>query len=329
MVLPVGLGHEVEPDASGSKDYEARLSADLSAFKLLIVDDIESNRKLLRELMEKSGIAIREAATARQAIAEIEAWHPSIVLMDIRMPLMSGDAAISELRRNPLFATLPIIAVSANAMASERERLMELGATDFISKPFMKEEIYRKMLEALNVPLITRQPIPAPPPVATGAPAPPPTSAPESAAPAGTEAAGSAAASAGGPAEAAGNARILVVDDNAANRQLLFSQLKALGFAADTANNGQQALEQWQQQSYDIIFADCTMPVLSGIEMARRIRTGESSPDYARPSVYIVAITGSPDEYREQCREAGMNEVLGKPLLLKTLKQTLARFLPG
>ena len=68
---------------------------------------------------------------------------------------------ITELRKESEFAALPIIAISANAMPAERDRVLELGATDFVTKPFMKDELYRKIMLALNLPVLTRQPVAA------------------------------------------------------------------------------------------------------------------------------------------------------------------------
>jgi PAS domain S-box-containing protein len=313
LKVPIGLGEEAEAGFDANGNYAARPDTDLAAFKLLIVDDMESNRKLLRELLEKSRIAIREASTAQEALDVIREWRPSIVLMDIRMPLMSGCEAITELRKDPEFANLPIIAISANAMSSERDRLLELGANDFVSKPFMKDELYRKVMLALNLPLLTRQPMSAalmpksPPEPKVAAHAPPQSPS----------------------APATKTTKILVVDDSSANQQLLTSQLKALGFTAEVAANGQIALAKWEQQPYALIFADCTMPVMNGMEMTRRIRAMERADGRGQAPARIIAITGSPEEYRVECIKAGMNEVLGKPLLLKALKQAVENHLPA
>ncbi len=309
LKVPVGLGEEAEAGFEMNDSYAARPETDLSAFKLLIVDDIESNRKLLRELLEKSRINIREAATAQEALDAVREWRPSIVLMDIRMPMMSGCEAITELRKESEFAALPIIAISANAMPAERDRVLELGATDFVTKPFMKDELYRKIMLALNLPVLTRQPVAATLAPKPQASAPQPAAEKESA--------------------AAPKPRILVVDDSSANQQLLTSQLKALGLVAEVASNGQIALAKWEIQPYALIFADCTMPVMNGIEMTRRIRAMERIDGRGNAPARIIAITGSPEEYRVECIKAGMNEVLGKPLLLKALKQAVENHLPA
>lgn len=322
LKVPVALGVEAEAVPGTHGNYVDRPESDLSPFKLLIVDDIESNRRLLRELLEKSRIGIREAATAQEALEIVREWHPSLVLMDIRMPTMSGCEAITELRKEPEFAKLPIIALSANATGTERERVLELGATDFVTKPFMKDELFRKIMLALNLPLITRQPMSAT--LTRKIPA---------AESPGHDASGAtvqqAAASISPPqADAPLKPRILVVDDSSANQQLLTSQLKALGLSAEVAANGQIALAKWEQQHYPLIFADCTMPVMNGMEMARRIRAMERDHGRGRTPVRIIAITGAPEDYRVECIKAGMNEVLGKPLLLKALKQALDNHLP-
>ncbi len=327
LKVPVGLGEEAEAGYDLSRDYASRPETDLSAFKLLIVDDIESNRKLLRELLEKSRINIREAATAQDALATVREWRPSIVLMDIRMPMMSGCEAITELRKEPDFANLPIIAISANAMASERDRVIELGANDFVTKPFMKDELYRKIMQALNLPVATRQPLKAAlPPKQPSAGAASGLATPEPKAPAAPPKP-TVPESASTPAKA--GPRILVVDDSSANQQLLTSQLKALGLASEVASNGQIALAKWEIQHYALIFADCTMPVMNGIEMTRRIRAMERNDGRGQAPARIIAITGSPEEYRVECIKAGMNEVLGKPLLLKALKQAVEHHLPA
>lgn len=336
LKVPVGLGEEAEAGFDVQGSYAARPEIDLAPFKLLIVDDIESNRKLLRELLEKSRINIREATNAQEALDAVHQWRPSLVLMDIRMPLKSGCEVITELRREPDFAHLPIIAVSANAMASERDRLLELGATDFVSKPFMKDELYRRIMLALNLPPVTRQPVaatlpPAPKAAAGQAPSAQTASAGQVPSAPTTSAANGSPAASPIPTDGGSSAkpRILVVDDSSANQQLLTSQLKALGFSAEVAANGEIALAKWEAQYYPLIFADCTMPVMNGIEMTRRIRALERSDSRGQVPARIIAITGSPEEYRVECIKAGMNEVLGKPLLLKALKQAVESNLPA
>jgi CheY-like chemotaxis protein len=287
----------------------------MAGVKVLIVDDIESNRKLLRRFLANSGMDIREATSAEQALAQISTWKPGLVLMDIRMPLMSGDDAIIAIRRNPDFAQLPIIAVTANAMEGEKERLIKIGANDFISKPFLKRDIYKKISTVLKL-----QPDSAETPITTLATLPP-----------SVDKALQAAGAKMPAVTPRTDLSILVVDDNRANQRLLYSQLKSLGLHADIANDGKVGLDLWHRKQHRIVFTDCSMPVMNGFDMTRSIRKLEACNDAPSQAVIkpalIIAVTGSPEEFRERCRAAGMDDILAKPLLLQSLNQILVKHL--
>lgn len=295
--------------------------------KLLIVDDIESNRKLLRRLLDGFSFSLQEASTARDALRLMETWTPDLVMMDIRMPHMSGDEAIGVMKRTATLARIPVIAISANAMEGEKERLMEIGAEDFISKPFFRDEIYNKIIKILDSSGGSSHDINQPgetaltTKVATENPPNPSLAVSETMLESPKPAAETVAAA---PKETA----ILIVDDNSANQQLLLSQLRALGLGAETAGNGHGGLEKVRQKHYSIIFADCSMPVMNGFEMTREIRRYEKSVDKNDRSL-IIAVTGSPEEFRDQCMEAGMDDIIGKPLMLRTLRATLQKHIAG
>jgi PAS domain S-box-containing protein len=291
----------------------------MAGLKVLIVDDIESNRKLLRRFLANSGMDIHEASSAHAALTEITSWKPGLVLMDIRMPSMSGDDAIIALRNNAEFAHLPIIAVTANAMEGEKERLIKIGASDFISKPFLKDEIFKKIAAALELsPVRTETHVEAAPvavrPAAAIPVEPPP-------APAADEPTGT--------VRQRDELSILVVDDNRANQHLLYSQLKSLGLKADIASDGKIGLDLWHRKHHDIVFTDCSMPVMNGFDMTRSIRKLEASNDEptqpGTKAALIIAVTGSPEEFKDKCKAAGMDDILGKPLLLQSLNQMLVK----
>ncbi len=272
--------------------------------RVLIVDDIDSNRKLLRRLLDDSGLELHEAASADAALACVPQLQPHLILMDIRMPGKHGDAAIAEIRQLPGSQQLPIIAVTANAMEGERERLLQLGASDFISKPFRREEVVRKIAGVLQLEL----------------------SQPDSAA-ARTDRRAAPVPAALHPVVQ--ERSILVIDDNAANLQLLSSQLKTLGLEADVADNAESGLQLWRERRHSLLFVDCAMPRMNGFQLTRALRELEQQSRHSTTQrSCIVAITGSPEEYEAQCLAAGMDVVLGKPLLLNSLKETLARQRP-
>jgi CheY-like chemotaxis protein len=114
---------------------------------------------------------------------------------------------------------------------------------------------------------------------------------------------------------------ILVAEDNATNQTLLVCQLEALGYTADIADNGQQALNKLHEKHYDLLLTDCNMPLLNGYELAINAR----QQGYTLP---IIAITADAfPETATRCIDAGMNDHITKPVELATLKNTVAKYL--
>ncbi|RNA64233.1 response regulator [Prosthecochloris sp. ZM_2] len=118
--------------------------------------------------------------------------------------------------------------------------------------------------------------------------------------------------------------RILLVEDNPVNQQVALIMLKKLGIEADTAMNGREALDMLNQTGYDLIFMDIQMPEMDGLEATKCIR---GRTDAAR--VPVIALTAHSTEHdRQLCLEAGMDEVLTKPLYPGVLQRTLHRWIP-
>jgi len=120
---------------------------------------------------------------------------------------------------------------------------------------------------------------------------------------------------------AARRGRLLLVEDNAVNRELIQQQLEALGFAVDLAENGHDALTAWQPGRHRAVLTDINMPVMNGYELARALR--RQAPDLP---IFAVTATALSSE-RERCREAGITDLLLKPLGLPTLQRMLTRYL--
>lgn len=126
----------------------------------------------------------------------------------------------------------------------------------------------------------------------------------------------------GGPAV---SARILVVDDVRTNILLTTSLLKRLGYQADSAPGGHEAVSQVNRESYDLIFMDILMPHMDGYETTRQIRQLPSAQNGHRP--WIVALTADVlVENRKRCEEAGMDDFLTKPVRLEDISQCLDRW---
>jgi CheY-like chemotaxis protein len=113
---------------------------------------------------------------------------------------------------------------------------------------------------------------------------------------------------------------ILLAEDNLVNQRLAGLMLKKLGYVADTAINGREALEMARSKAYEVILMDMQMPEMDGLESTLRIRT--ELPQHHQP--YIVAVTANAmREDRERCLQAGMNEFMAKPMQLTDLATVL------
>ena len=120
---------------------------------------------------------------------------------------------------------------------------------------------------------------------------------------------------------------VLVVDDHPTNRSLLLRQMNTLGYAAETAEDGLQALEKWKTGRFALVVTDCEMPEMDGYELARCIRTIEARRTESRTPVIACTAHALADE-ADKCRAAGMDDCLFKPVDLAGLARMLALWLP-
>lgn len=120
---------------------------------------------------------------------------------------------------------------------------------------------------------------------------------------------------------------VLVVEDNQVNQLVALGLMKKLGFEADLASNGLEALAKYKQNKYDLILMDCHMPELDGFEATRRIR---QQPRGELKQPYIVAITaGAFQDEMQACFDAGMDDFVAKPVTIAALEKVLANFRSG
>lgn len=119
--------------------------------------------------------------------------------------------------------------------------------------------------------------------------------------------------------------KILVVEDNKTNQKVVLAMLKKLGYTADIANDGAEALNILSYKYYDLIFMDCQMPIIDGFEATRRIRKGEGVVD---PKVTIVALTANAmASDKAKCFDVGMDDFLSKPVTPKDIAGILEKWL--
>jgi len=141
---------ESEIDPPGPQSTSTITGYTGSVKNVLIVDDKEQNRRVLRAMLEPLGFVIREAPDGKSALETIRNDPPDIVLMDLVMPVMDGFEAITSIRGDATMSQVPVVAISASVANSIREECLRLGFSDFIPKPFRESEMLNtvgKMLE--------------------------------------------------------------------------------------------------------------------------------------------------------------------------------------
>jgi len=103
--------------------------------QVLVVEDNEKNMKLFRDVLQASGYRLLEATSAERALELAVEHEPNLVLMDIQLPDVDGVEALGRLRANERTASIPVVALTAQAMHGDRERFLDAGFDGYISKP--------------------------------------------------------------------------------------------------------------------------------------------------------------------------------------------------
>ena len=278
--------------AVSDKPHVAAVSRpiDLSTVKILIIDDNGTNRLILSEMLSRWGAVVTEAEGGQQGVAELlrakQAGAPySLVLLDRRMPGVDGFQVAETIHQQPAMAGTTILMLTSENRAGDIARGRALGVAAYLVKPVKQAEL----LEAIQE-------------VRGGA-----TPATE----------GPAAQSRGIPAGPQSQ-RILLAEDSQDNVLLIEAYLKASGYTADVARNGQIALEKFISGKYDLVLMDVQMPIMDGYSAARSIRQWEAE-NGATP-VPILALTAHalPEEVRKSL-DAGCTAHLTKPIRKATL----------
>jgi CheY-like chemotaxis protein len=117
---------------------------------ILVVDDNAVNAKLLSFVLARAGYPVRVAGNAAEALAALDEFAPHLVLMDLQMPGMDGLALTRRLRADPKWRSLIIIAVTAYAMVGDRERALEAGCDDYVTKPIDTRTLPARIVQFLG-----------------------------------------------------------------------------------------------------------------------------------------------------------------------------------
>ena len=257
------------------------------AERLLVVDDCEAARTILQDILIRFGFRVDAVASGQEAldclVRAAQADTPySLVLLDWKMPGMNGMEVADSIHKLPLESIPHLLMISAHGLEAYREKGENLHFAGFLVKPVNPVTLWSAILKVLGKSA-------APPLLAD------------------MDGAGN-----GGLSQRRG-ARVLLVEDNEINQEVASSLMERMGMSVTLAENGLNAVNACKARTFDIIFMDIQMPVMDGLEAARRLRAQEAE-DGAGPTPIIAMTAHAMREDRERSRDAGMDDHITKPI---------------
>ena len=259
---------------------------DIRGMRVLVVDDNASSREALRSALESLSFRVTAMENGKAAIGELKkaqaegAEQYRLMLVDWKMPEMDGIETVGMIRCDPEIVHPPMV-IMATAFGREEiaRKAMDVGINAFLTKPVTTSTLFDTIMDIFGK-APDKQ-------TATVAPS-------------------------GGRRIMPKGRYILLVEDNAVNRQVAEEFLKGMGFLVDKAGNGKEAVDKatGNPNLYSMILMDIQMPEMDGYEATRRIRCCEDLK-----TIPIIAMTAHVmAEHHARAREAGMNDHISKPI---------------
>ncbi|MEO8922756.1 MAG: GAF domain-containing protein [Caldimonas sp.] len=264
----------------------------LAGKRVLVVDDNATNRKVLALQTAKWGMLPRETESPAEALRWLHGGDTfDLAILDMHMPEMDGLSLARELHRFAPVLPLVLFSSLGRREAGDTEGMFNA----YLSKPLRQSQLFDTLANLLADDHEQR------------------------ALPAGPKSAMDAGMAARHPL------RILVAEDNVVNQKLAMRLLQQMGYRADLASNGAEAIESVERQRYDVILMDVQMPEMDGLEATRRIVARWSEDKRPR----IVAMTANAMQGdREACLAAGMDDYVTKPIRVEALTSALQAVTP-
>jgi len=272
----------------------------LANLSILIVDDNPTNCRILTLQTGKWGMKPRGVHSAEQALALIRGGERfDLAILDMQMPGMDGVALAREIRRFPKTASLPLVLLTSMGVRADHPDFAEVNFASCLTKPIKPAQLQEVLVRVVSGAKPAARPAPTnsklDPTMASRLPL-----------------------------------RVLLCDDNSVNQKVAARLLQQMGYKADIAGNGLEALAAFERQAYDLVFMDVMMPEMGGLEATRAIRERQARrsefPNFKSP-IIIVAMTASAMQGdREKCIEAGMDDYLSKPVRPEDIRAIIERW---
>jgi len=306
FTLPVLLPTESEISMSHT-------ASDLQGLRVLVVDDQATNREVIRKQLVSWGVYAVEAESFEAALKALRfaAVHRrpfEVALIDGLIDDRHGLELARVIRNDEQIASVGLILSCTFGQRISENELKDAGFKASLMKPVRRSELYDCLVTvtthaASGVPLSSSQDSTV-------------RDEPGSAAPPEDDSAMSLTA----------QATLLVVEDNPINQQVARYQLQKMGYRADIAKDGIDALAMLERSDYALVLMDCHMPQMDGFETTARIRN--RSDNKARIPIIAVTASGGSGE-RDKCLQAGMDDFLLKPFRKEELSDTITKWLPS
>lgn len=275
------------PAAAKSQEPDQLLSQ-----HLLIVDDNITNRQILTLQAQSWGMQSYAVASGMEALQSLQQGQRfDVAILDMQMPDMDGLRLAQAIRQVPGGDTLPLVLLTSLHKQDLKLQNYDVKFAATLTKPIKQAQLYEVLVLTIYGHQAANQMLP------------------EDAVP-------------HIDAHFAERIplRILVAEDNRVNQQVALHLLKRMGYRADIASNGVEALQALHRQTYDVVLMDVQMPEMDGLMATRRIR--QEWHNYPR----IIAMTASAMQSdRQDCLDAGMDDYISKPFRLEELVRALAR----
>ncbi|PYP10003.1 MAG: hybrid sensor histidine kinase/response regulator, partial [Gemmatimonadetes bacterium] len=251
--------------------------AALGGRRMLIVDDNQTNRRILREMLAAEGINVDEASTAAEGLAALRRVRYDIAILDVQMPDMDGFQLATAVRGEKKIARTNLLMLTSAGQRGDGERCRELGIRGYLTKPISRSDL----LEALGT-------------VLAGSP---------------DETGSAEVITRHTIAESRASLRVLLAEDNPVNQQVAVAMLVKRGHEVHVASNGREALHAVEERDYDVVLMDIQMPEMDGFEATHAIRALPKGKDLQIIGLTAHALSGE----RERCLSHGMTDYLAKP----------------
>jgi len=251
--------------------------AALGGRRMLIVDDNQTNRRILREMLAAEGINVDEASTAADGLEALRRVRFDLAILDVQMPDMDGFQLATAVRADKKIKRTNLLMLTSAGQRGDGERCRELGIRGYLTKPISRSDL----LEALGT-------------VLAGSP---------------EEAGTPAVVTRHTIAESRATLRVLLAEDNPVNQQVAVAMLVKRGHEVHVSSNGREAVEAVQERDYDVVLMDIQMPEMDGFEATHAIRALPKGKDLPIIGLTAHALSGE----RERCLSHGMSDYLAKP----------------